>query len=150
MHEGNVQERQQAKFLRASRENEHAVTQHNGSPASRTMFNNHRRMRILREENDRALAGLGRGDTERIVGAMRALPEVYRLVTTLYFVDDLAYEEIASTLGIAIGTVRSQLHRGQRMLMASLGSLAGDHGIGARSTGTRPGIPLRRRATQGS
>ena len=100
----------------------------------------------------RDIAGelVGRLDAERIVGAMRALPDSYRLVATLYFVDDLAYEEIASTLGIAIGTVRSRLHRGRRMLMASLGSLAGDHGIGAGSAGPRRGIPVRRRATRGS
>jgi len=93
---------------------------------------------------------VGRLDGERIVGAIQALPEAYRLVTTLYFVDDLAYEEIASTLGVAIGTVRSRLHRGRRMLMDSLGSLARDHGIGPRSIGPRPGNPVRRRASRGS
>jgi RNA polymerase sigma-70 factor (ECF subfamily) len=88
----------------------------------------------------------GRMDAEQIVAAMRALPEKYRLVTTLYFVDDLTYEEIAQTLGIAVGTVRSRLHRGRHMLMDSLGALARDYGVGRPNQ--RAGGTLRRPATR--
>jgi RNA polymerase sigma-70 factor, ECF subfamily len=87
----------------------------------------------------------GRMDAERIVAAMGVLPEPYRLVTTLYFVDDLAYGEIAQALGIAVGTVRSRLHRGRRMLMESLAALARDYGIGRRDRQAKR--PLRSPAT---
>ncbi len=88
----------------------------------------------------------GRMDVEQIVAAIRALPESYRLVTALYFVEDLAYEEIARTLGIAVGTVRSRLHRGRQMLMEALAPLAGDYGIGRPRLAVRR--PLRPRASQ--
>lgn len=88
----------------------------------------------------------GRIDAERILAAMRALPEPYRLVTALYFVDGMAYEEIARSLGIAVGTVRSRLHRGRHMLMESLGALARDYGVGRPHQRAR--VSLRRPATR--
>ena len=36
--------------------------------------------------------------TERIVDAINRLPEEYRIVSTLYFMEDLSYEEIARVL----------------------------------------------------
>jgi RNA polymerase sigma-70 factor (ECF subfamily) len=35
-------------------------------------------------------------------------------------VSDLSYEQIAEATGVPIGTVRSRIHRGRRMLRASL------------------------------
>ncbi len=63
-------------------------------------------------------------ETRQILDAMDRLPAEYRAVATLYFVDDLSYEEIAKTLDCPIGTVRSRLHRGRRVLMQELGRLA--------------------------
>ncbi len=45
-----------------------------------------------------------------------ALPEKYRLVLTLRDIEGLPYEEIASLLGISIGTVDSRLHRARKLL----------------------------------
>ncbi len=72
---------------------------------------------------------VGRLDAEQVIGALDSLPEEYRVVATLYFVNDLSYEAIASSLEIPIGTVRSRLHRGRRMLQRALWRLAQDHGI---------------------
>jgi RNA polymerase sigma-70 factor (ECF subfamily) len=67
--------------------------------------------------------------TERIVGAINRLPEEYRIVSTLYFMDDLSYEEIARVLECPVGTVRSRLHRGRKMLQKALWQIAEEDGI---------------------
>jgi RNA polymerase sigma-70 factor (ECF subfamily) len=67
--------------------------------------------------------------TERIVAAIGRLPEEYRIVSTLYFMDDLSYEEIARVLECPVGTVRSRLHRGRRMLQKALWQIAEEDGI---------------------
>jgi len=73
--------------------------------------------------------------TERIVAAISRLPEEYRVVTTLYFMEDLSYEEIAHVLECPVGTVRSRLHRGRKMLQKALWQVAEEDGIVGRSTG---------------
>jgi RNA polymerase sigma-70 factor (ECF subfamily) len=70
--------------------------------------------------------------TERIVAAISRLPEEYRIVSTLYFMDDLSYEEIASILECPVGTVRSRLHRGRKMLQKALWLVAEEDGIVSR------------------
>ena len=67
--------------------------------------------------------------TERIVAAISRLPDEYRVVSTLYFMDDLSYEEIARMLECPVGTVRSRLHRGRKMLQKSLWQIAEEDGI---------------------
>jgi RNA polymerase sigma-70 factor, ECF subfamily len=67
--------------------------------------------------------------TERIVAAMARLPEEYRVVATLYFMDDLSYEEIARVLECPVGTVRSRLHRSRKMLQKALWQVAEEDGI---------------------
>jgi RNA polymerase sigma-70 factor, ECF subfamily len=67
--------------------------------------------------------------TERIAAAMARLPDEYRVVSTLYFMDDLSYEEIAQVLECPVGTVRSRLHRGRKMLQKALWRIAEEDGI---------------------
>jgi RNA polymerase sigma-70 factor, ECF subfamily len=67
--------------------------------------------------------------TERIVAAMARLPEEYRVVATLYFMDDLTYEEIARVQECPVGTVRSRLHRSRKMLQKALWQVAEEDGI---------------------
>ena len=67
--------------------------------------------------------------TERIVDAINRLPEEYRIVSTLYFMEDLSYEEIARVLQCPVGTVRSRLHRGRKMLQKALWQIAEEQGI---------------------
>lgn len=83
-------------------------------------------------ESDPATAFLERIGTERIEQALSALPEEYRAVASLYFVEDFAYQEIADVLDIPLGTVRSRLHRGRRMLQKKLWDAAVEHGIVVR------------------
>src|SRR5206468_10306575 len=67
--------------------------------------------------------------TRRSSDLLAALPEDYRVVCTLYFMDDLAYQDIADIVGIPVGTVRSRLHRGRKMLQKRLWQVAHDLGI---------------------
>jgi RNA polymerase sigma-70 factor, ECF subfamily len=67
--------------------------------------------------------------TEQVAAAIAGLPEDFRTVAALYFMEDFGYQEIADMLGIPIGTVRSRLHRGRRLLQVALWALAGEIGI---------------------
>lgn len=78
---------------------------------------------------DSAEALLARLDLESINRAIAMLPTEYRAVTALYLVDDMAYQEIAAVLEIPVGTVRSRLHRGRRLLQRELWQLAVDRGL---------------------
>jgi RNA polymerase sigma-70 factor (ECF subfamily) len=59
-----------------------------------------------------------RFDLER---AIAALPRGARAVLVLYDIEGYPQEEIAAMLGIAIGTVKAQLHRARRLLREALG-----------------------------
>jgi len=69
--------------------------------------------------------------------ALQSLPEEFRVVATLYFMEDLSYEEIAEIVGVPLGTVRSRLHRGRRLLQRGLWQVALDSGIVAQLEGIR-------------
>ena len=80
-------------------------------------------------DSDPASALLDRLDADRVGEALDALPEEYRAAAILYFVDDLSYQQIAEALQCPVGTVRSRLHRGRRMLQKALWDLAVERGI---------------------
>jgi RNA polymerase sigma-70 factor (ECF subfamily) len=75
---------------------------------------------------------MDRIDTEQVAEALDALPTEYRVVATLYFIEDFSYQQIAEVVGCPVGTVRSRLHRGRRMLQKALWQLAEDRGITAK------------------
>ena len=52
--------------------------------------------------------------------ALEALAPEYRAAVVLCDIEGLSYEEIAATLGIKLGTVRSRIHRGRAQLRAAL------------------------------
>ena len=68
-------------------------------------------------------------ESEQVERAIDALPEEFRTVAALYFIQDLPYQEIADLLGIPVGTVRSRLHRGRALLQKRLWELGVDHGL---------------------
>jgi RNA polymerase sigma-70 factor (ECF subfamily) len=55
-----------------------------------------------------------------VQAALDALPPDFRAAVVLCDLEGLSYEEIAATLGIKIGTVRSRIHRGRTQLRESL------------------------------
>jgi RNA polymerase sigma-70 factor, ECF subfamily len=58
--------------------------------------------------------------------ALDALAPEFRAAVVLCDVEGLSYEEIAATLGVKLGTVRSRIHRGRQALRASLESRAAE------------------------
>ncbi len=52
--------------------------------------------------------------------AIRDLPEEQRMVLILRDIEGLSYEEIAGSLGLELGTVRSRLHRARLAVQASI------------------------------
>jgi RNA polymerase sigma-70 factor (ECF subfamily) len=61
-------------------------------------------------------AYLRRETAHRVRRALGAMPVDYRTAVLLADVEGRSYEEIASHVGCPVGTVRSRLHRGRRML----------------------------------
>ena len=57
---------------------------------------------------------------EDVQAALRRLPEDFRTAVVLCDVVGLSYEEIAEALSVPVGTVRSRIHRGRRLLRAAL------------------------------
>jgi len=53
---------------------------------------------------------------ERLQTALNALPEEFRIAVILADIEGLSYEEIAETMSCSLGTVRSRLHRGRKLL----------------------------------
>ena len=84
---------------------------------------------LHRQAPNPAAVVMERISVEHIQTAINALPEEYRAVAGLYFNEDFTYEEIAEVLGCPVGTVRSRLHRGRRMLQKTLWQIARDDGI---------------------
>jgi RNA polymerase sigma-70 factor (ECF subfamily) len=54
--------------------------------------------------------------------ALRRLPDQYRTVVVLHDVEGYSHEEIAESLGVAVGTSRSTLSRARQALRAMLSS----------------------------
>lgn len=64
-------------------------------------------------------------ERDRLVPALAALSEEFRVAVVLRDVADLDYAEIAEVLGIPPGTVRSRIARGRAQLAALLGNQPG-------------------------
>ena len=64
-----------------------------------------------------------------ILRAIGRIPEPFRSVVVIVDLEDASYETAAKTLGVPIGTVRSRLFRGRRLLQEQLRSYALDLGV---------------------
>jgi RNA polymerase sigma-70 factor (ECF subfamily) len=66
---------------------------------------------------------------DEIEAALRDLPDAFREVVVLVDVEELTYEEAAAALDCPVGTVRSRLFRGRRLLHSSLSDYACKRGL---------------------
>lgn len=65
---------------------------------------------------------------DEILHSMRSIQETFREVVVLGDLEGLSYKEIAATLDCPIGTVRSRLHRGRKLLKERLFAYAKENG----------------------
>ena len=84
---------------------------------------------LQNRNGDPASAIMDRLDSEQVSEALETLPTEYRVVATLYFIEDFSYQQIAEVLECPVGTVRSRLHRGRRLLQKALWEVAVERGI---------------------
>jgi RNA polymerase sigma-70 factor (ECF subfamily) len=66
---------------------------------------------------------------DEVTKALESLPEDFRTVVILCDIEGLTYEEIAEFIDRPIGTVRSRLHRGRKLLQAKLFQYAKQRGL---------------------
>ncbi|HEX5082233.1 MAG TPA: sigma-70 family RNA polymerase sigma factor [Blastocatellia bacterium] len=61
---------------------------------------------------------------EEVLAELEKLPRDYQVPVALVDIEGLTYKELAEALNIPIGTVMSRLHRGRKLLRASLAKYA--------------------------
>jgi RNA polymerase sigma-70 factor (ECF subfamily) len=66
---------------------------------------------------------------DEVTKALQSLPDDFRTVVILCDIEGLTYEEIAEFVECPIGTVRSRLHRGRKLLQATLFEYAKQQGM---------------------
>jgi RNA polymerase sigma-70 factor (ECF subfamily) len=60
--------------------------------------------------------------TEALEDALRALPEHQRVPLVLFHFEEMSYDEIARTLGVSLGKIKTDMHRGRETLRRALTS----------------------------
>jgi RNA polymerase sigma-70 factor (ECF subfamily) len=65
---------------------------------------------------------------DEIIRSIESMQNMFRDVILLGDVEGLTYEEIAKAVGCPMGTVRSRLHRGRKLLKKKLFAYARDNG----------------------
>ncbi|MFL5495131.1 MAG: sigma-70 family RNA polymerase sigma factor [Gemmatimonadales bacterium] len=78
---------------------------------------------------------------EDLIRAIEALPEKFRIVVVLADVQGFSYGEIADSLEVPVGTVRSRLARGRALLQQALWEHACDAGLRRDTPEGRPEHP---------
>ena len=65
------------------------------------------------------------------------MPEEFRMAVYLSDVEGFSYKEVAEITGVPTGTVMSRLHRGRKLLRASLADYAKSRGFGSEKAGDK-------------
>jgi len=67
--------------------------------------------------------------SDDILKALESVPEQFRLTVLLSDVEGFSYQEISEILGISVGTVKSRIFRGRKILQKLLWDFAKERGI---------------------
>jgi RNA polymerase sigma-70 factor (ECF subfamily) len=68
----------------------------------------------------------------QVIDAVAKVPSPFRETLILADVREFSYQEIASMIGVPIGTVMSRLNRGRKLLRESLSAIAVARGLGGK------------------
>ena len=93
------------------------------------MYTKSRQSGLAAQTSEPAKFVVERLDAEQVAAALSELPMEFREAATLYFTQDMSYQDIADVLDVPVGTVRSRLHRGRKLLQKKLWHLAEDYGL---------------------
>ncbi|TQR88008.1 sigma-70 family RNA polymerase sigma factor [Mycobacterium hodleri] len=91
---------------------------------------------VRRSQRSAEAAALEQIPDERVLNALMALSEKFRMAVYYADVEGFRYKDIAYLTATPVGTVMSRVHRGRQLLRKSLEELGDDCGIIA-ATGTR-------------
>ena len=72
------------------------------------------------EEWDPPAAEADQGEYERLVSLILSMPEAYRRILELKFVEEESNREIARRLGLKESTVSTKVHRGRKLLLDAM------------------------------
>ena len=93
---------------------------------------------------------------EEVKGAVAALPADFRIAVILSDIEGFSYQEIADIMDTPVGTVRSRIHRGRRLLQKQLWNYAVEQmgwkfpsADGNPSAGGRPALSAKRKDQAG-
>jgi RNA polymerase sigma-70 factor (ECF subfamily) len=79
----------------------------------------------IKDESEKHLEYLEREElSDYLKKKLMELPENYRVALTLYHFKEMPYKEIAYTMSVNIGTVKTYIHRGRNELKALLEEVA--------------------------
>lgn len=66
------------------------------------------------------IAAEEKDDHSELIAAVHSLPDKYRTVIILHYLEDIAVEEIAAALSLSVSAVKMRLMRGREMLKTEL------------------------------
>jgi RNA polymerase sigma-70 factor (ECF subfamily) len=66
---------------------------------------------------------------EEVDKALMKLPEEYRTAIILVDIEDLSYQEAAKVVGCPVGTVRSRVSKGRRIMLVELRNYTLEKGL---------------------
>jgi RNA polymerase sigma-70 factor (ECF subfamily) len=112
-------------FLRARERDRRQVELEDGDAEALTTFAAHGQM--VRDGTDQILSRIDLGPA--LTRALDDLDEPFKSAVVLVDLEDQSYEAAAEVLGVPIGTVRSRLFRGRRLLQDKLITYARDAGF---------------------
>ena len=112
-------------FLRSRERDRHRVELEDGDAESLDAFAAH--SASITDGTDRLLSRLDLGSA--ISAALADLEEPFKSAVVLVDLEDQSYEAASEILGVPIGTVRSRLFRGRRLLQQDLLEYARDAGF---------------------
>jgi RNA polymerase sigma-70 factor (ECF subfamily) len=81
------------------------------------------------DQNDLQESMFGNLLDDEITTAIASLPDEFRTVVILCDIETLTYEEVATFMDCPLGTVRSRLHRGRKLLRGRLTEYARQRGL---------------------